>query len=178
MDNVYLLEDSKADLALLSMINRGFYRTIWQVHLNVQKGREVDYDINKDYVSGELAREVITPMLLEAGVFERSQDGQLTTKYHDLMIKNPERLRNSLIASMEHNVREMCRYAVTLSDSEYVRNTGYSFKRGCHAVISEGVAEMARGFRKVLNAPLNEDDTKNVVVEVAVISLKEIINND
>lgn len=177
MENAYLLRDSKADLALLSLINRGYYRTIWQVHLNVQEGKDVDHGISRDYVSGELAREVITPMLLEAGVFERSQDGRLTTQYHDLIIDDPKRLRNSLIASMEHNIRDMCRYAVTLSDDENSRGTGYTFKRGCDTVVSEGIDEIRQGFRKVLNAPLNEDDTKNVVVEIAVVSLKEINNN-
>lgn len=177
MDNVYLLKSSKADLALLSLINRGHYRTIWLAHLNVHEGKEADHGMKSDVVSAMLTRDVITPMMLEAGVFQKSQDGRLTTKYHDLLIKDPKRLRNSLIASMEHNVRDMCRYAVSLSDSENSRGTGYTFKKGCNAVISEGIDLIRQGFRKVLNAPLNEDDAKNVVVEIAVISLKEINNN-
>lgn len=177
MEDVYLLADSKADLGLLSLINRGYYRTVWQVHLNVLEGRTVDYGIDKDYVSGELAREVVTPMLLEAGVFEKDQEGTLTTKYRDLVIKDPKRIRNNLIASMEHNVRDLCRHAVTLDDKDTYRGTAYALKRGCDKVIWEGIKEIRQGFIKVLNAPLNEDDSKNVEVEVAVVSLKGINKN-
>lgn len=177
MEKVYLVTDEGPGIGVLNLINRGLYRAVWQAHLNIKEGRSVDYGLDRDYVSGVIARDVITPILLETGIFDQDSDGKLTTEYYDLVIKDPKLLRNDLIASMEHNVRDMCRYAITLKDSENSRGTGYLLKRGCNDTIIEGIAQIKQGFGKVLNAPLNEDDSKNIVVEIAVITLRELINN-
>lgn len=176
MDKVYYITDEPKDVGLLSLIHRGYYRSLKQVHLNIFEGRDLTHGMEKDVIAAEVAHVFIAPMLLEAGVASKDKDGKFSTPYARLVIKDVEKFRNVLLASMEHNVRDMTRHAVTLDDKSHYRSSVYQHKKACDKTITEALSVIRDQFNIILNAPLHDDDSKNTQVELAFVGLKELKN--
>lgn len=158
---------------LFKFIQRGNYRPLIAVHMNVFQGLAPDEGVS-DPFEQEFLKNIVLPLLLEYSVISRMEGGSFTTDYARIEVKDPGSSRELLASSLEYNVRDLVR-GLPRADADNIKIASAFIKKTCDkAIAHEAIAEIRGGFVKLNEAPNVKDSGNSCTLEFALVGLYEV----
>lgn len=157
---------------IFALMERGYYRNLVKVHLNILYNNDPVYDIH-DVLGKEITRNIVVPVMEESKLIVRREDGLFYTEYGRINVKVSQESKLLFFRSLEPIMIDISKRAHQESPDRFAKSSAYINKRGDKDFIEEQIKILYECIYKLDNAPISDDPARNIDLELLFASIRE-----
>lgn len=157
---------------IFALMERGYYRNLIKVHLNILYNNDPVYDIH-DVLGKEITRNIVVPVMEESRLIARREDGTYFTEYGRINVKVSQESKLLFFRSLEPIMIDISKRAHQESPDRFAKSSAYINKRGDKTYIEAQIKTLYECIYKLDNAPIADDPADNIDLELLFASIRE-----